>query len=60
MKMARLGLGKLGVSDEAIDRAVDVYRTTDSERFSRQFETGDVSAAAEAIVTEPRVLPEGG
>ncbi|MEO0061978.1 MAG: hypothetical protein RLZZ08_538 [Pseudomonadota bacterium] len=60
MKMARLGLGKLGVSDEAIDRAVDVYRATDRERFSRQFETGDVGAAAEAIVTEPRLVPRKG
>lgn len=59
LKMARLGLAKLGESEEAIDRAVALYRESDRERFTSQIESGDIRAAREAIVTEPQV-PRGG
>ena len=61
LKMARLGLDKLGLSEEAIERAVDVYRATDKERLSRQIAAGDIRAAREVIVTEPQTRrPEPG
>ena len=53
LRMARLALAKLGESEEAIDRALAVYRDSDRLRFSHQFGEGDVAAARDAIVTEP-------
>jgi CPA2 family monovalent cation:H+ antiporter-2/glutathione-regulated potassium-efflux system protein KefB len=52
--MARLGLGKLGLSEQAIEQAEEVYRATDKERLSKQIAAGDVSAARDIILTQAR------
>jgi CPA2 family monovalent cation:H+ antiporter-2/glutathione-regulated potassium-efflux system protein KefB len=53
VKMARLALDELDVGEEAIDRAEDMYRARDKERFTRQIETGDIRAARDRILTQP-------
>jgi voltage-gated potassium channel Kch len=55
LRMARLALEKLGLSEEAIERAETLYRATDKERLSKQIAAGDLSAARNAILTEPQV-----
>jgi monovalent cation:proton antiporter-2 (CPA2) family protein len=55
LRMARLALEKLGLSEEAIERAETLYRSTDKERLSKQIAAGDLSAARNAILTEPQV-----
>ncbi len=54
LKMARLALGKMGLSEEAIERAETLYRATDRERLSKQIAAGDLSAARNTILTEPQ------
>lgn len=54
IKMARLALEAAEVSEEAIDRAEDMYRARDRERLHKQFETGDVRAARDRILVQPR------
>lgn len=59
MKMARLALEKMGLSEEAIDRAEALYRDNDQERLSKQIAAGDIRAAREITLTEPQPkLPE--
>ncbi|MEO6041107.1 MAG: cation:proton antiporter [Croceibacterium sp.] len=53
LKMARMALGKLGLSEEEIGKAEDFYRANDRERLTRQIAAGDLRAAREVIVTEP-------
>jgi CPA2 family monovalent cation:H+ antiporter-2/glutathione-regulated potassium-efflux system protein KefB len=53
VKMARLALEELDVGAEEIDRAEDMYRARDRERFKKQIETGDVRAARDRILTQP-------
>jgi len=55
LRMARLALEKLGLSEEAIERAETLYRATDKERLSKQIAAGDLGAARNAILTEPQV-----
>ena len=55
LRMARIALEKLGLSEEAIERAEALYRATDKERLSKQIATGDLSAAREDVLTEPQV-----
>jgi CPA2 family monovalent cation:H+ antiporter-2/glutathione-regulated potassium-efflux system protein KefB len=55
LRMARLALGKLGLSEEAIDRAEILYRATDKERLSKQIAAGDLRAAREIVLTEPQL-----
>jgi glutathione-regulated potassium-efflux system protein KefB len=51
VKMARIALKGLGVSESDIDRAEDRYRTSDRERLRLQVEAGDIRAAR-AMVAE--------
>ncbi len=53
VKMARLALEGLEVSQEDIDRAEDMYRANDRERLRKQIETGDFRTARESILTAP-------
>ena len=51
VRMARMALGNVGISEEQIDRTEDLYRKRDSERLRAQHETGDLRAAADRIIT---------
>ena len=55
LRMSRMALEKLGLSEEAIERAETLYRSTDKERLSKQIAAGDIGAARNAILTEPQV-----
>ncbi len=55
LRMARIALEKMGLSEEAIERAETLYRATDRERLSRQIAAGDIRAARENILTEPQL-----
>jgi len=55
LRMARMALGKLGLSEEAIERAETLYRATDKERLSKQIAAGDLRAAREIVLTEPQL-----
>ena len=50
-----MALGKMGLSEEAIERAETLYRATDKERLSKQIAAGDIRAARSDILTEPQV-----
>lgn len=52
IKMARMALETTDVSPDAIDRAEDMYRARDRERLHKQFETGDLRAARDRIITQ--------
>lgn len=54
VKMARLALQGLEVGEEDIARAEDMYRASDRERLKVQIETGDIRAARDRIITQPR------
>jgi CPA2 family monovalent cation:H+ antiporter-2/glutathione-regulated potassium-efflux system protein KefB len=54
LRMARMALEKMGLSEEEIWRAEDFYRANDKERLSRQIASGDLRAGREIIVTEPK------
>jgi len=51
VRMARMALDNIGVSEEQIDRTEDLYRKRDNERLRAQFETGDLRAAIGNIIT---------
>jgi len=53
LRMARMGLEKLGLSEDAIEKAETFYRANDKERLSRQLKAGNISAASENVLTEP-------
>ena len=55
LRMSRMALEKLGLSEEAIERAETRYRSTDKERLSKQIAAGDIRAAREEILTEPQL-----
>ncbi|MBO9518352.1 MAG: cation:proton antiporter [Porphyrobacter sp.] len=55
LRMARMALEKMGLSEEAIERAETLYRATDKERLSKQIAAGDLRAARENVLTEPQV-----
>jgi CPA2 family monovalent cation:H+ antiporter-2/glutathione-regulated potassium-efflux system protein KefB len=55
LRMARLALQKMGLGEEAIERAESIYRSTDRERLSKQIAAGDIRAARSDILTEPRL-----
>jgi len=60
LAMARLGLQDLGVNESEIDEAEETFRAIDQERLRRQKEAGDIYAAREVMVTEPRSPQERG
>ncbi|WP_067734525.1 cation:proton antiporter domain-containing protein [Novosphingobium naphthalenivorans] len=51
--LARNALKSLHVSLEDIDKAETMYRSRDKERLSLQYETGDLRAARDRILTQP-------
>jgi len=51
VKMARIALDDAGTSNEAIDRAEDMYRARDRERLKAQIESGDLRTARDRIIT---------
>ena len=51
VKMARIALDHAGTSNEAIDRAEDMYRARDKERLKAQIESGDLRTARDRIIT---------
>jgi CPA2 family monovalent cation:H+ antiporter-2/glutathione-regulated potassium-efflux system protein KefB len=53
VKMARMAMASLGVTDEEIARTEDMYRARDKERLKVQYETGDMRAAIDRIITQP-------
>ena len=55
LRMARMALEKMGLNEEAIERAETLYRATDKERLSKQIAAGDIRAAREEILTEPQL-----
>ena len=60
LRMARMALEKLGLSEEAIERAETLYRSTDKERLSKQIAAGDLRAARNIILTEPQARDPAG
>ncbi len=53
VKMARLALENLGLGEDAIERAENVFRENDRVRMREQLVSGDVRSARERILTEP-------
>ncbi|WP_333835685.1 cation:proton antiporter domain-containing protein [Novosphingobium sp.] len=53
IRMARLALDDIGVSDEAINRAEAMFRARDKERLKAQIESGDIRTARDRIITVP-------
>lgn len=56
--MGRLALENLGLGQDEIERAEDVFRANDRERLHDQFESGDVRSSRDKILTEPRRMGE--
>ncbi len=54
LRMALMALEEVGLSQEELDHAEDTYRQSDWKRLERQLEEGDMHAAPEHMVTEPR------
>ena len=52
--MGRMALDNLGLGQDEIERAEDVYRESDLERLREQFASGDIRSARDRILTEPR------
>ena len=60
LTMARLGLQNLGVSEGEIEEAEQSYRTVDRERLRLQQAAGNIYAARDAIIIEPRSRAQRG
>lgn len=60
LRMARMALAKMGLSEEAIERAETLYRATDKERLSKQIAAGDIRAARSDVLTEPQLHDPAG
>jgi len=52
VELARQALDCLGIDGTAIDRTEAQYRASDRERLDAQFETGDLHAARDRIITQ--------
>ncbi|MGH6615931.1 cation:proton antiporter [Sphingomonas sp.] len=52
VKMARMAMRSLGIEEEEIVRTEDHYRARDKERLKAQYETGDLRAARDRIITQ--------
>ena len=52
VELARQALDCLGIDGTAIDRTEAKYRASDRERLDAQFETGDLHAARDRIITQ--------
>ncbi|MEN7538404.1 monovalent cation:proton antiporter-2 (CPA2) family protein [Aurantiacibacter flavus] len=60
IRMARLALAGIGVSEESVDRAEATYRRIDKERLKLQLEGGDIYAARELSRQQQRELRKFG
>ena len=60
LRMARMALEKMGLSEQEIEHAETLYRATDKERLSKQIAAGDLSAARNIILTEPQTRDPAG
>jgi monovalent cation:proton antiporter-2 (CPA2) family protein len=56
VKMARLAMESVGVDVEQIDQSESLYRARDRERLKAQYESGDIRAQRDRIITEPQEL----
>lgn len=54
VRMARMALRDVGVSEEDINRSEDMFRSRDRERLKLQVASGDVRTARDRIITEPQ------
>ena len=52
IQMGRDALACLGIDKASIETTEDRYRSIDGERLKAQFETGDIRAARETIITQ--------
>ena len=52
VKMARMAMKTIGIEENEIDRTEDHYRARDKERLKAQYETGDLRAARDRIITQ--------
>ncbi|MDE0877692.1 MAG: cation:proton antiporter [Sphingomonas bacterium] len=52
IQMGRDALACLGIDKTSIETTEDRYRSIDGERLKAQFETGDIRAARETIITQ--------
>jgi CPA2 family monovalent cation:H+ antiporter-2/glutathione-regulated potassium-efflux system protein KefB len=52
--MGRLALDNLGLGEDEIARAEDLYRTGDHDRLRAQIAGGDVAIGRDSILTEPQ------
>ncbi|QNA83595.1 sodium:proton exchanger [Sphingomonas sp. So64.6b] len=52
VKMARLALRSLDIGEEEIMRTEEHYRARDKERLKAQYESGDLRAARDRIITQ--------
>ena len=52
VKMGRMALKSLDISDEEIDRTEDLYRRKDKERLRAQVAAGDIRAARDIVITQ--------
>lgn len=55
VKMARLAMESVGVDVEQIDQSESLYRARDRERLKAQFESGDIRAQRDRIITQPEI-----
>ncbi len=58
--MARAALDQAGLSNEAINRAEDLFRTRDRQRLERQIETGEMRSGSDQIMGGPEPQLVGG
>ena len=52
VRMARQAMAAVGVGEDEITRAEDLYRARDRERLKIQFEAGDIRAARAQVIAE--------
>lgn len=58
VKMARMAMDAVGVSEDEAQRAEDLYRSRDRERLKAQYETGNLRAGVDRMITQPSRLAD--
>jgi glutathione-regulated potassium-efflux system protein KefB len=54
VKMARIAMRGIGIDETEINRSEEHYRARDKERLKLQYETGDLRAARDRIITQDK------
>ena len=54
VKMARMAMKSIDIDDTEINRSEEHYRARDKERLRAQYETGDLRAARDRIITQDK------